>query len=165
MHKLVVCTHTDRRNMLLKTFAYVFVVRRITHIFCNVTADSHVPVDGLAEGMCGKIPHLKIKNGNDADMKYMMDMRNSLVHYVHFIDIYAPCIVGHSHWNDRSNILQYCGKGGALFNEFILSLSDEAFLLLVLYNYKTTWMSELQFEQAKVSCNCDACVISIVLMI
>ena len=30
------------------------------------------------------------------------------------------------------NMLQYCGDGDALFNEFILSISDEAFLLLIL---------------------------------
>ncbi len=122
-------------------------------------------VDGLPEGMCGKIPHFKINNGSDADMKYLLEMRNNLVHYVHFIDIYAPCIVGHSHWNDRSNMLQYCGKGGALFNEFVLSISGEAFLLLVLYDYSATRISKLQFEQAKVSHPCGACVVSIVFMI
>ena len=90
-------------------------------------------VDDLPEGMCGKIPHFMINNGSDADVKYMLNMRNNLLHCMHFIDIYAPCIVGYSHLNDRSNMLQYCGKGGALFNKFILSISDEAFLLLVLY--------------------------------
>jgi hypothetical protein len=80
-------------------------------------------------------------------------MRDNLVHYVHLIDIYAPCIVGHTHWNIKSNMLQYCDEGDALFNEFILSISDEAFLLLVLFNYTATWMSELQCEQAKVSHN------------
>jgi hypothetical protein len=94
----------------------------------------------------------------------MLDMRNNLLHCMHFIDIHAPCIVGYSHLNDRSNKRQYCGKGGALFNKFILSISDEAFLLLVLYKYSATWMSELQFEQAKVSHHCGACVVSIVFM-
>ena len=106
---------------------------------------------GLLEGMCGNIAqYSKINNGSDAEMKYMLDMRNNLVHYVHFIDIYAPCIVEHMQWNDKAKMLQYCGKGATLFNEYILSISDEAFLLLMLYNFTSTWMSELQCEQAKV---------------
>ena len=107
----------------------------------------------LAEGMCGKIPQFKINSGSEADMEYVLEMRDNLVHYVHLIDIYAPCIVGHTHWNNKSIMLQYCGEGDALFNEFILSISDEAFLLLVLFNYTATWTSELQCEQAKVSHN------------
>jgi hypothetical protein len=104
--------------------------------------------------MRGKIAQYKINNGSDADMKYMLDMCNNLVHYVHFICIYAPCIVGHMQWNDKAKMLQYCGKGATLlFNEYILSISDEAFLLLVLYNYTSMWMSELQCEQAKVTQN------------
>jgi hypothetical protein len=107
--------------------------------------------------------HFKINNGSEADMEYMLAMRDNLVHCVHFIDIYAPCIVGHSHWNDRSNMLQNCGKGGALFNEYLKSIFCrsvmKSFLLLVLHNdtAMATWMSELQFEQAKVSRDCVAC--------
>ena len=43
----------------------------------------------LAEGMCGKIPQFKINNGSEADMEYMLQMHDILVHYVHLIDIYA----------------------------------------------------------------------------
>lgn len=103
------------------------------------------------DGMRGKIPHFKINKGNDMDMEYMLDKRCNLVHYVHLIDIYAPCIVGHSNWNDKANMTRYCGESGALFNDFVFSISDEAFVLLVLLNYTKTWMSELEFEQAKVS--------------
>ena len=35
-------------------------------------------VRGLAEGMCGKIPHFQINNGNDADMEYMLARRDNL---------------------------------------------------------------------------------------
>jgi hypothetical protein len=106
---------------------------------------------GCADGMVGKIPHFKVNNGTDADTAYMMDMRDNLVHYVHLIDIYAPCIVGHSAWNDKATMMRYCRGNAALFNEFVLSISDEAFLLLVLLNYTATWMSEMTNEQAKVS--------------
>ena len=123
MRKLVVCTHTDWRNNVVKNIRLRFRKKSNDYLCCNVIAYSYVRVDGLPEGMCGKIPHFKINNGSDADMRYMLDMRNNLVHYVHIIDIYAPCIIGHSHWNDMSKMLQYCGKGGALINEFILSIS------------------------------------------
>ena len=46
----------------------------------------------IADGMCGKIAHFKINNGKEADMDYMLDMRDNLVHYVHLIDIYAHII-------------------------------------------------------------------------
>jgi hypothetical protein len=48
-------------------------------------------------------------------------------------------------------MMRYCRGNAALFNEFVLSISDEAFLLLVLLNYTATWMSEMTNEQAKVS--------------
>ena len=83
-------------------------------------------------------------------MAYMLDMRCNLVHYVHLIDIYAPCIVGHSNWNDKANMTRYCGDSASLFNDFVFSISDEAFVLLVLFNYTETWMSEFELEQAKV---------------
>ena len=100
--------------------------------------------------MRGKIPHFKLNNGKDADMEYMLDMRCNLVHYVHLIDIYAPCIVGHSNWNDMANMTRYCRDSASLFNDFVFSISDEAFVLLVLLNYTETWMSELALEQSKV---------------
>jgi glycine cleavage system aminomethyltransferase T len=45
---------------------------------------------------------------------------------------------------------QYCRDSGGLFNDFVFSQSDEAFLLLVLLNYTETWMSEFTHEQSKV---------------
>ena len=45
---------------------------------------------------------------------------------------------------------RYCGDSAALFNDFVFSMSDEAFMLLVLLNYTETWMSELAREQSKV---------------
>jgi hypothetical protein len=102
------------------------------------------------DGMRGKIPHFKINNGKDADMDYILDMRANLVHYVHLIDIYAPFIVGHSQWNDKANMTRYCRDSASLFNDFVFSISDEAFVLLVLLNYTETWMVELDEEQSKV---------------
>ena len=48
---------------------------------------------------------------------------------------YGPCIVGASNWNKTDNMEQYCGNNASLFNDRGLSLSDEAFLLVVLINF------------------------------
>ena len=104
-----------------------------------------------ADGMCGKIAHFHMCKGTDDDMQYMLDMRDNLVFYVHLIDIYAPCIVGKRQWNDKANMTRNCGDSAQLFNDHVFSISDEAFMLVVLLNYTETWMSEVERELTKVS--------------
>ena len=77
-------------------------------------------------------------------------MRKNIVNYVHVIDIYAPCIVKSSVWNNDARMKQYCGEN-ADFHNYVLSISDEAFLLVVLINYTATWMSEIAAEHRKVN--------------
>jgi hypothetical protein len=83
-------------------------------------------------------------------MNYMLALRNNLVQYVHLIDIYGPCIVGASHWNNTDNMERYCGNNASLFEERVLSLSDEAFLLVVLINYSAEWMWKIEMETNEV---------------
>ena len=153
MRKLVVCTHTDRRNNVIKNMRLRF--RGKFKLICVKSGCRLIVYNQLLticlDGMCGKIAHFKINKGSAADMEYMLDMRDNLVHYVHLIDIYAPCIVGHSIWNNKTNMTRYCRDSGGVFNDFVFSQSDEAFLLLVLLNYTETWMSELTHEQSKVT--------------
>ncbi len=66
------------------------------------------------------------------------------------IDTYAPYIVKSSIWNNDATMEQYCGDNAAIFNKYMLSISDEAFLLIVLINYAATWMSEIAEEHCKV---------------
>ena len=104
--------------------------------------------------MAEKIPHFKQNDGRDADMMaYMLAMRNNIVQQcVHLIDIYAPCIVGYTKWNDVDNMNQNCGDNVVWFQEHVFSVSDEAFLLTVLYNYYgANWMSEIVIRNATVS--------------
>ena len=101
--------------------------------------------------MCGKIPNFHIHDGTDEDMEYMLGLRENLVQYVNLIDIYVPCIVGRTNWHKNANMNNHCGESSALFNDFVFSVSDEAFLLLVLLNYTATWMSELKANRTKVS--------------
>lgn len=84
------------------------------------------------------------------DIIKLMRMRQNLVHYVHLVRIYAPCIVSSRVWNDKTNMLRNCTDNEQLFRENVLTISDEAFMLLVLINYSKTWMQEIQDEHHKV---------------
>ena len=88
-------------------------------------------------------------------------MRNNIVQYVNLIGIlYALCIVGYAKWNDVDNMDQHCEDNVLWFQEHVFSVSDEAFLLTVLYNYSANWMSEIVIENAKVSTfGCVSCYI------
>jgi hypothetical protein len=83
----------------------------------------------------------------------MIAMRANIVNYVHVIDVFAPCIVGSSKWNNDFNMEQNCGDNAQNFHRHVLSISDEAFLLLVLYNYSATWFGEIKNEHRKVCLN------------
>ena len=106
----------------------------------------------LKEGVSGRIPNFKCNSGNDADIKALLTMRSNIVNYVHVIDIYAPCVVKSSIWNRNTFMMQYCGDNASNFHEYVLSISDEAFLLLVFINYSATWMAEIEDEHRKVCC-------------
>ena len=71
----------------------------------------------VLDGVAGKIPNFKINSGNNTDMNYILAMRSNLVQYVHLIDIYGPCIVDASNWNNTNNMEQYCGNNAYLFND------------------------------------------------
>lgn len=78
-------------------------------------------------------------------------MRNNICHYAQIIDLYAPCIVGSSKWNNDFNMNSYCTTTDlTVWSNKILSLSDEAFLLLCLINYGKRWFAELVKMEKKV---------------
>ena len=94
----------------------------------------------------------KRNSGNNADIQALLAMQSNIFNYVHVIDIYAPCVVKSSIWNHDAIMTQYCGENAPNFHEYVISISDEAFLLLVLINYSATWMAEIEDEYCKVSC-------------
>jgi hypothetical protein len=99
--------------------------------------------------------------GSDADIAYMLQMRQNQVHYISLIDVFAPCIVSNSVWNDNALTVAYCGNNQQNIQEHVLTISDEAFLLLVLVNYAARWTAEIQLESKSVSlCWNDACTCS-----
>ena len=83
----------------------------------------------------------------------MLEMRKNMVHYVQLIDLYAPCVVSKRAWNNEANMAAYCGSNNRFFEQFVLSISDEAFLLVVLDNYSACWQAEYANNIKKV-CAC-----------
>ena len=62
------------------------------------------------------------------DINKLMRMRQNLVHYVHLVHIYAPCIVPSRVWNDKTNMMRDCTDNEQFFRENVLTISDEAFI-------------------------------------
>jgi hypothetical protein len=81
----------------------------------------------------------------------MLEMRKNMVHFVQLIDLYAPCVVSKRAWNDEANMAAYCGYNNRFFEQFVLSISDKAFLLVVLDNYSARWQAEDANDVKKVS--------------
>ena len=71
-------------------------------------------------------------------------MRDNICYYAQIIDTYAPCIVGSSRWNNVVNMENHCATTDRkVWSKKILSISDEAFILLCLINYGKRWFAEL----------------------
>jgi hypothetical protein len=133
---------TDHCNNVKKTVHKRFE-GKFEDVTCSYFCFTHSEQSTLleVEGDAGRMEHFKQNNGSDADMAYMLAMRNNIVQYVNLIDIYAPSIVGSAKWNDVDNMNQHCGDNVIMFQQQVLSISDEAFLLTVLYNYCANGMS------------------------
>jgi hypothetical protein len=65
----------------------------------------------------------------------MLQMRQNQAHQKSLIDVFAPCIVSSSISNDDARMAEYCGNNEQNFQEHVLTISDEAFLLIVLVDY------------------------------
>ena len=109
----------------------------------------------LQDGYNDRISNFRGIVTNDADINVILKLRSNILHYVRVVDSYAPCIVGSSTWNSDLNMEQFCGDNNDNFQTYVLSVSDEAFMLLVLINYGPTWMSEIMIEHYKVSTTND----------
>ena len=90
-------------------------------------------------------------SGCDEETKFLLDMRKNIVHYATVIDTYAPCITGSIKWNNDVNMDSYCATTDrTTWNRNILTMSDEAFMLLCLINYGKRWFNECIKIQRKV---------------
>ena len=76
-------------------------------------------------------------------MAQFYKMRDPQSHsvYITFIDTFAPCIVGKKIWNDPTFPMKRVAEGKLAFDN-ILTVSDEAFLVLCMRNYRERWLEE-----------------------
>ena len=91
-------------------------------------------------GTCGH----RLYSGCEDETSYLLKMRDNICYYAQIIDTYAPCIVGSSKWNNTINMENHCATTDRkVWSKKILSISDEAFILLCLINYGKRWFAEL----------------------
>ena len=64
------------------------------------------------------------------DVNYIGRMRANLLHYAEFMDLFGPCVVPVSHWNNYQVRQTACHNPHML--DLLLSASDESFILLIL---------------------------------
>jgi hypothetical protein len=78
---------------------------------------------------------MSLFSGCQIKIENLPTMRANVCHYCAILDMYAPCIVSYQTWNHDANMNHYCcTTDPKLFNAYVLLVSDEAFLLLVLIN-------------------------------
>jgi hypothetical protein len=96
-------------------------------------------------------PRHTLYSGCDEETTYLLQLRKNICHYAQILDTYAPCIVNSTRWNNDVNMAEYCTTSDRkVWNQKILSISDEAFLLLCLLNYGKRWFQECVKEDKKV---------------
>ena len=92
-----------------------------------------------------------VMNGAQTDIDKLLMIRKNCGFNSKILDMYAPAIVSAKVWNNEANMKAYCGTDDPKeFGKHVLTLSDEAFLLLVLINYSAHWYSEIQKKTKEV---------------
>jgi hypothetical protein len=83
-------------------------------------------------------------SGCEDETRYLLKMRDNICYFAQIIGTYAPCIVGSSKWNNIINMANHCATTDRkVWSKKILSISDEAFILLCLINYGKRSFAEL----------------------
>ncbi len=113
----------------------------------------HPVLANLAPNPPGEDAYHKSLHGT-FNVPYLLELRENMVHYVHLIDTYAPSVVSSREWNNESNVLDFCRTDDVVFERHVLSISDEAFLLVVLINYAPRWHVEYANEIKEVRVFC-----------
>jgi hypothetical protein len=106
--------------------------------------------EGCDKGTGGAIRHT-LYSGCEEETAYLLEMRKNICHYAQIIDAYAPCIITSARWNNDVYMEAYCTTTDRrVWNKKILSISDEAFILLCLINYGKRWFAEVLKAKKKV---------------
>ena len=94
----------------------------------------------------------KLMDGSPDALERLLQMRTNCVFYCALLDTYGPGIMGYHTWNDDKNMSSFCATSDLkIFAKHVMSVSDEAFLLLVLLNSAPRWMAEIRRDESKVS--------------
>jgi hypothetical protein len=96
-------------------------------------------------------------DGSARDLEQMLQLRDNCGMYCEILDQFAPAVVQLKTWNNDDNMEAHCGTNDLhVFEKHVLSISDEAFLLLVLINSAERWMAEL-IRAKKMVCYVSVC--------
>jgi hypothetical protein len=76
-----------------------------------------------------------------------LGLRNNNAHYLQFIDTFAPCLVGKFIWNNDANMERVCSALQQQDFDTLFSVSDEAFVLLLIDNYAERWHAEAELQK------------------
>jgi hypothetical protein len=80
-----------------------------------------------------------------------MGLRNNNAHYLQLIDTFAPCLVGKYLWNNDAAMERMCSSLQQHEFDNFFSVSDEAFVLLLIDNYALRWVAEATLQKQLVS--------------
>ena len=120
-----------------------------THTHLHSTSNTLHP-EGFTSNL-GTYEH-SLYSGCEEETSYLLKMRDDICYYAQIIDTYAPCIVGSSKWNNIINMENHCATTDRkVWSKKILSISDEAFILLCLINYRKKWFAKLVKTEKMVS--------------
>lgn len=92
-----------------------------------------------------------LMNGSPNDQRKLLQMRANCAFYCEVLDHYAPAVVGVTKWNNDTNMQMFCTTHDTkAFAKHVLTVSDEAFIILVLINASPRWMAEIIRAESKV---------------
>ena len=101
----------------------------------------HLVLANLVPNCPGDDAYYKLLHGT-FNVPHLLEFWENMVHNMHLIDTYAPSVVSNRAWNNESNMRDDCRSDDVVFERHVLSISDEAFLLIVLINYASRWHVE-----------------------
>jgi hypothetical protein len=92
-----------------------------------------------------------LMDGSQNALERLLKMRENCAFYCELLDHYAPAVV--TTWNCDENMKAFCTTNDTrTFAKHVLSVSDEAFIILVLVNSSPRWMAEIIRAEKQVRC-------------
>ena len=157
VRKTVVTALTNQRNNCIKSMSMKYKCKYSSTAYKYKNAD---PQNQNANNKnSSSLAKANEPNGSggplyfvsEVDTDMLLEMRKNICFYAHVIDTFAPCIIRSTYWNNDNKMDRYCcTTDQKLWAQHVLSVSDEAFLILLLLNYSSRWYAETRREAQKV---------------